>query len=75
MKSIAIGEFKARCLSVLEQVRRKKERLVITRRGQPIAEVGPLKNPSTKTENPLLNSIIHEKDIVAPLEVEWTSLK
>jgi len=41
MESMAISEFKATCLAVLERVRRTKTRVLITRFGQPVAEVIP----------------------------------
>ena len=41
MDSIPISEFKATCLAVLERVRRTGRPLLITRRGEPIAEVIP----------------------------------
>jgi prevent-host-death family protein len=40
-KTIAISEFKATCLAVLERVRRTGTPIVVTRRGQPVAEVVP----------------------------------
>ncbi len=40
-KTIAISEFKATCLAVLEQVRLTGTSVVVTRRGKPIAEVVP----------------------------------
>jgi prevent-host-death family protein len=39
--TIPISEFKATCLAVLERVRRTGRPLLITRRGEPIAEVVP----------------------------------
>ncbi len=41
VKTIAISEFKATCLAVLEQVRRTGSPIIVTRRGKPIAEVIP----------------------------------
>lgn len=41
VESIAISEFKATCLAVLERVRRTGVSIIVTRRGQPIAEVNP----------------------------------
>jgi len=41
MKEIAISKFKATCLAVLEQVRKTKRPVRITRFGKPIAEVMP----------------------------------
>ena len=41
MEKVAISVFKARCLSMLEKVRRTGAPILITRRGEPIAEVTP----------------------------------
>lgn len=41
MKEIAISEFKAKCLGLLEQVQKTKKPLLITRFGKPVAEVVP----------------------------------
>ncbi len=41
MQEIAISEFKAKCLAVLEQVRATKKPIRITRFGKPVAEVIP----------------------------------
>ena len=45
MESMAISEFKATCLAVLERVRRTKMPVLITRFGQPVAEVVPPSAP------------------------------
>jgi prevent-host-death family protein len=41
MKEIAISEFKAKCLALLEQVHKTKKSIRVTRFGKPIAEVVP----------------------------------
>jgi prevent-host-death family protein len=41
MKEIAISEFKAKCLAILEQVNKTKHPVLITRFGKPVAEVVP----------------------------------
>ena len=41
LESIAISEFKATCLAVLERVRRTGVPVLVTRRGEPMAEVVP----------------------------------
>jgi prevent-host-death family protein len=38
---VSISQFKARCLKLLEQVRRTRQPIRITRHGKPIAEVIP----------------------------------
>ncbi len=45
MERMAISEFKATCLAVLERVRRTKNPVLITRFGQPVAEVVPPSAP------------------------------
>ncbi|HVP44998.1 MAG TPA: type II toxin-antitoxin system Phd/YefM family antitoxin [Bryobacteraceae bacterium] len=41
MQEVAISEFKAKCLALLEQVRRTKRPIRVTRFGKPVAEVVP----------------------------------
>ena len=41
VETISISEFKATCLARLERVRRTGRRLLVTRRGMPVAEVVP----------------------------------
>jgi prevent-host-death family protein len=45
MKEVAISEFKAKCLGILEEVRKTRKPIRVTRFGQPVAEVVP---PSPK---------------------------
>ena len=41
MVEIPISEFKAKCLALLEQVRKTRQPIRVTRHGKPIAEVVP----------------------------------
>jgi prevent-host-death family protein len=41
MEEIAISKFKATCLAVLESVRRTGKTVLVTRFGEPVAEVVP----------------------------------
>jgi len=41
MKKIPAGEFKARCLAVMDSVQKTKEAVIITKRGVPIAKLVP----------------------------------
>jgi prevent-host-death family protein len=42
MKKIAAGEFKARCLSLMDDVQKTRETVVITKRGKPVAKLVPV---------------------------------
>jgi len=46
MKEIAISEFKAKCLGILEEVRKTRRPIRVTRFGTPVAEVIPPAPPS-----------------------------
>jgi prevent-host-death family protein len=41
VKEIAISEFKAKCLGILEEVRKTRKPVRVTRFGKPVAEVVP----------------------------------
>jgi prevent-host-death family protein len=41
MEQIAISKFKANCLAVLEQVRKTRQPVLVTRFGRPVAQVAP----------------------------------
>jgi len=44
MRKIAAGEFKARCLALMEDVRSTRQPIVITKRGKPVAKLVPADN-------------------------------
>ena len=78
MKEIAISEFKAKCLALLDQVEKTKKPIRVTRRGKAVAEVVP---PSAE---PVVNWMGSMKrrieilgDIVAPAieEKDWEALR
>jgi prevent-host-death family protein len=77
MKEVAISEFKAKCLALLEQVRQTKKPLRVTRFGKPVAEIvppspdagkrdwlGSMKN-TMKIAGDIVSPVIDEKDIEA----------
>jgi antitoxin (DNA-binding transcriptional repressor) of toxin-antitoxin stability system len=40
-KSLSVFELEARCPDIIEEVRRSRRSVLITRRGRPVAEVSP----------------------------------
>jgi len=75
MESMAISQFKATCLAVLERVHRTKGRVLITRFGQPVAEVGPpsVPPPAKTWIGSMAGTAQIKGDIVAPVsnEDDW----
>ena len=42
-QTIGVAEFKARCLEILEGVGTRGDEIIITKRGRPIAQIGPIR--------------------------------
>jgi len=79
MEEVAISEFKAKCLAMLERVRKTKQPIRITRFGKPVAEVIP---PSPVVESRdwlgcMADSIEIVGDVVSPVieEGDWEALR
>ncbi|MDX2207820.1 MAG: type II toxin-antitoxin system Phd/YefM family antitoxin [Gemmatimonadales bacterium] len=78
IETMSISEFKATCLAVLERVRKSGRPLLITRRGQPIAEITP-PSPGAAGEEwvgTMRGSARITGDLVAPVVSadEWEAL-
>jgi prevent-host-death family protein len=79
MEEVSISKFKAKCLALLEQVRKTKKPLRITRHGKPVAEVVP---PSSVVDRAAWIGSMKGKmeilgDIISPAsdEDEWEVLR
>ncbi len=51
MKTLAAAKFKAACLAVIDEVEVKREPVVITKNGRPVARLGPVE--IAEDEDPL----------------------
>lgn len=49
MRTIAAGKFKANCLAIMDEVQKKREAVLITKRGKPVAKLVPA-NGSAKDD-------------------------
>lgn len=79
MEEIAISKFKATCLAVLERVRRTRKPVLITRFGEPVAEVVPPSAPVRPERwlGALRSTGRIRGDIVGPAasEKDWDALR
>ncbi len=81
-KSITATEFEGRCNELVEQVRRTRQPLLITRRGKPVAQLSPYaprkargkKAKRVEPLNPLEGSLLYEGDLISPIDVEWDAM-
>jgi prevent-host-death family protein len=72
--TIAAGEFKAKCLKLLDEVAEKRETLVITKHGKPVAQIVPMP-PEESLFGSMKGSVLWEGDIISPIDVEWDAMK
>lgn len=70
-----VSEFKAKCLQLLKDVETKGDRIVITRRGRPVAEIVPSKTTARPLRGMWKDSVKILGDIVYLSDNEWESEK
>jgi prevent-host-death family protein len=77
MKKMAAGSFKIHCLAVVDEVQAKRETVVITKRGKPVAKLIPADNDSDDIYNFLAGKGAITGDVVSPAigRKEWGELK
>jgi len=75
VKSIPAGEFKAKCLKILDEVAETREPVVVTKFGKPVAMIVPARREKVELRGALKGSVLWEGDIISPLDVEWEANK
>ena len=69
---IAAGQFKSKCLQLMERVQQTREEVVITKHGKPVAKLVPISEEKTDTiVGYLPGSVQVVGDIVSPIDEEW----
>lgn len=68
MKTIAAGEFKAKCLGMMDEVRETGEPYLITKRGVPVAKLVPVP-PERKSKKSIFGCMVGEMEIVGDIDV------
>jgi prevent-host-death family protein len=74
-KTLKVSECKAKFLAVAEQVARTGERVVVTKRGEPLVDVVPHQSARKNAFGILKGQIEITGDIISPIDVEWEALK
>jgi prevent-host-death family protein len=68
---IAAGEFKAKCLGLLDEVQRQRKEVVITKRGKPVAKLVPINDSPASFVGSMKGTMEIIGDIVSPIDVQW----
>jgi len=73
---IPAGEFKAKCLQLMDRVARSREPIVITKRGKPVAKLVPPDEaePRTPLFGYMAGTAEIRGDIVNVPHLEWSAL-
>ena len=75
MKTIAAGAFKAQCLAIMDEVQARRETVVITKHGKPVAKLVPADKDSDDIYNFLRGKGKITGDILAPAIDDWGKLR
>jgi len=70
-KEIAAGAFKARCLSLIDEVASTRGEIVITKHGKPKARLVPFDDRPPALFGFLRGTVTIRGDITAPLDETW----
>ena len=77
MKKMPAGEFKSRCLAVMDAVQKTKESVLITKRGRPVAKLVPADEVPRAFLGRLEGLVKIVGDIESPIEPAeaWEALR
>ena len=68
--SVSASEFKARCLALLDEVQATGRRLIVTKRGRPVAQLVPIEGQEPAS---LAGSVLYQDDLVSPTGEVWAA--
>jgi prevent-host-death family protein len=76
MKTIPAGKFKVHCLAIMDEVQAKRQAVVITKRGKPVAKLVPVEQEKDDIFGFYKGKIKVTGDIVSPAFTpeEWGDL-
>lgn len=75
-KRIPAGVFKAKCLKIMDQVQSRRETVIITKRGKPVAKLSPVEEMDDPIFGFMKGKVTINGDIVGPVLTleEWGDL-
>lgn len=69
--TIGAGEFKARCLQLMDDVAERHTEIVITKYGKPVAKLVPVEEEVPDSFGAMAGTVEYRGDIVAPDHESW----
>ncbi len=71
MKTIKASEFKAKCLSLMDEVEKNNEAIIITKNGKPISKLVPYYSQPKTLFGLHRGGIKSHDDLIAPIAEDW----
>ncbi|PYY15696.1 MAG: type II toxin-antitoxin system prevent-host-death family antitoxin [Acidobacteria bacterium] len=68
MKTIPAGEFKSKCLQLMDDVQRTRKPITITKRGKPVAKLVPVEQQKDEWFGRLKGRVKIVGDIQSPID-------
>jgi len=76
MRTIAAGTFKAKCLAIMDEVQAKREPVLITKNGKPVARLVPVEEDQDSIFGFMKGKMKIIGDIESPIPAsEWRRFK
>jgi prevent-host-death family protein len=71
MQTIKASEFKAKCLSLMDEVKNTGKEIIITKNGKPVSILKPYRTVPKTLFGLHKGKLKSKDDLIAPLDVDW----
>jgi len=75
IREIPAGEFKAKCLAIMDELQQRGGVYIITKRGVPVAKLVPARVERRPLLGSMKGTVITRGDLVSPLDEPWDALE
>ena len=74
-RTVPAGQFKAKCLQIMDEIAQTREPVIVTKFGKPVVKIVPAVDATFSLFGALKGSVLYEGDIISPIDVEWEANK
>jgi prevent-host-death family protein len=71
VRTISAGEFKAKCLKLMDYVNQSHQVIVITKHNKPVARLTPITDEPKDVFGCMKNTVTIKSNIIDPIDVLW----
>jgi len=68
---IKAGEFKSKCLRIMDRVKKTRKRVIITKRNKPVAQLLPIEEKTVLAYGCMKGTVEILGDIISPIDEVW----